>query len=342
MSENLNPIVLEVEEVRVVNAVSPTVDVQRIENGAEVTIHDYRGTQTVEIYDGEKGDAYILTQADKEEIAGIAEDSFTAEVKQWHDTVVQKAGQVSTDKGIVEGYMERSETAATSADSSASAAHTSEVNAATSATAAENSATAAHNSEVNAASSATAAGASATAASGSETAAAQSATNAASSASAASGSATAAHTSEVNAAASATAASASATAAGTSENNAAGSATAAAGSATSASQSATAAQAVLDSIPEDYSALSSDVTDLKSAITLQEETIPGTTQTITFDSDGNVQRITHMADSTVVRTDVFTFAASTITEVRTLASGESLTIVTNTETLETTTTYAAA
>lgn len=266
MSENLNPIVLEVEQVRVVNAVSPTVDVQRIENGAEVTIHDYRGTQTVEIYDGEKGDAYILTQADKEEIAGIAEDSFTAEVKQWHDTVVQKAGQVSTDKGIVEGYMERSETAATSADSSASAAHTSEVNAATSATAAENSATAAHNSEVNAASSATAAGASATAASGSETAAAQSATNAASSASAASGSATAAHTSEVNAAASATAASASATAAGTSETNAAGSATAAAGSATSASQSATAAQAVLDSIPEDYTALSEDVSDLKSAI----------------------------------------------------------------------------
>ena len=65
-------------------------------------------------------------------------------------------------------------------------------------------------------------------------------------------------------------------------------------------------------------------------------------QTIAFDSAGNVQSITHMEGTTAVRTDVFTFAASTITEVRTLASGESLTIVTNTDTLETTTTYADA
>lgn len=55
MSENLNPIVLEVEEVRVVNAVSPTVDLSRTENGALVSIHDYRGTQTVVIHDGETG-----------------------------------------------------------------------------------------------------------------------------------------------------------------------------------------------------------------------------------------------------------------------------------------------
>ena len=55
MSENLNPIVLEVEEVRVVNAVSPTVDLGRTETGALVTVHDYRGTQTVEILDGPVG-----------------------------------------------------------------------------------------------------------------------------------------------------------------------------------------------------------------------------------------------------------------------------------------------
>ena len=49
-----------------------------------------------------------------------------------------------------------------------------------------------------------------------------------------------------------------------------------------------------------------------------------------------------MEGTTAVRTDVFTFGTSTITEVRTLATGESLTIVTNTDTLETTTTYADA
>ena len=81
---------------------------------------------------------------------------------------------------------------------------------------------------------------------------------------------------------------------------------------------------------------------LKSAFALFQENIPGTVQTIAFDSAGNVQSITHMEGTTAVRTDVFTFGTSTITEVRTLATGESLTIVTNTDTLETTTTYADA
>lgn len=87
-----------------------------------------------------------------------------------------------------------------------------------------------------------------------------------------------------------------------------------------------------------------ELSDLKGAICLQEENIPGTTQTITFDSSGNVSQIKHCTTgtTTAVRTDAFTFAANSITEVRTLATGESLTIVTNTTTLETTVTYAAA
>ena len=76
---------------------------------------------------------------------------------------------------------------------------------------------------------------------------------------------------------------------------------------------------------------------------LHEEYIAGTTQTIAFDSAGNVQSITHKDGSdNTVRTDVFTFAANSITETRTLSTGESLTIVTNLTTLETTITYAAA
>lgn len=89
--------------------------------------------------------------------------------------------------------------------------------------------------------------------------------------------------------------------------------------------------------------IESDIGGLKSALALQEENIPGTTQTITFDASGNVSQIVHTDESDVaIRTDAFTFGTNTITEVRTLNTGESLTIVTNLTTLETTVTYAAA
>lgn len=84
------------------------------------------------------------------------------------------------------------------------------------------------------------------------------------------------------------------------------------------------------------------ISGLKEDLMLQEETIPDTVQTITFDSAGNVSAITHTANNVAVRTDAFTFGTDTITEVRTLSTGESLTIVTNTTTLQTTVTYAAA
>lgn len=148
---------------------------------------------------------------------------------------------------------------------------------------------------------------------------------------------------------SATSAGRDATTASGAASSASGSASTASAAASTATQAASAAIAaanraeeVEESIPADYSQLSDDVSGLKSAFALFQENIPGTVQTIAFDSAGNIQSVTHKENNVVVRTDVFTFASSTITEVRTLASGESLTIVTNTETLETTTTYAAA
>ena len=85
-----------------------------------------------------------------------------------------------------------------------------------------------------------------------------------------------------------------------------------------------------------------ELTQLKSASKLLDEYIPDTVQTINYDASGNVASIVHTANNAAVRTDVFTFAADSTTEVRTLSTGESLTIVTNTETLATTITYAAA
>ena len=95
--------------------------------------------------------------------------------------------------------------------------------------------------------------------------------------------------------------------------------------------------------------ITGDLNDIKAEIAsdnireqILPENIPGTTQRITFTQDGNVDRITHTSGQTTVRTDVYTFGNNTVTEVRTLATGQKLTIVTNTETLVTTITYAAA
>lgn len=75
---------------------------------------------------------------------------------------------------------------------------------------------------------------------------------------------------------------------------------------------------------------------------LMADMLPGTAQEITFDANGNVQKIEHKAGAIVEREDVFTFGTDTVTEVRTLDTGDVLTIVTNTETLITTVTVTAA
>lgn len=75
----------------------------------------------------------------------------------------------------------------------------------------------------------------------------------------------------------------------------------------------------------------------KYSILLNDE-VPNTTQAYTF-SNGSVSQVIHSRNNTPIRTDVFTYSSSSITEVRTLNTGESLTIVTNLTTLETTVSY---
>ena len=57
------------EEVRIIEAVSPTADVARVEGGVEITVRDLRGDHSATIYDGPPGDDYVLTDADRAEIA---------------------------------------------------------------------------------------------------------------------------------------------------------------------------------------------------------------------------------------------------------------------------------
>ena len=107
----------------------------------------------------------------------------------------------------------------------------------------------------------------------------------------------------------------------------------------------TTAQTVTGAIAEHES----DIVDLKSALEdsdtialLHMDEINDTVQSIVFDSVGNVSTITHVRNNVTIREDEFAFGDGTITEVRTLNTGETLTIVTNTNTLQTTITYAAA
>lgn len=62
--------------------------------------------------------------------------------------------------------------------------------------------------------------------------------------------------------------------------------------------------------------------------------IPNSTQTVAFNSDGTLKQVLHKdASGAVVRTDNYTYSGNTITETRTLATGESMIFVLDTETL---------
>jgi hypothetical protein len=64
---------------------------------------------------------------------------------------------------------------------------------------------------------------------------------------------------------------------------------------------------------------------------LLAEDMPECTATPTFDANGNITTLTHVytANGLTARTDEYTRGETTITEVRTLDSGETLTITTN-------------
>lgn len=98
-------------------------------------------------------------------------------------------------------------------------------------------------------------------------------------------------------------------------------------------------QSNLRSLGQTLFTVREDLSAAEISALLHAEEIAGTTQTITFDAAGNVTQITHMGATAAVRTDVFSFGTNTITEVRTLDTGDRLTITTNTTTLATTVTF---
>ena len=175
------------------------------------------------------------------------------------------AQTVTTKLNQIDQSVQRAETAATNAASSATVASTAAKVAISSASAASTSASAANSSATAASTSASAANSSATAASSSASAANSSATAASSSASAANSSATAASSSASAANSSATAASSSASAANSSATAASSSASAANSSATAASSSASAANSSATAASSSASAANSSATAASSS-----------------------------------------------------------------------------
>ena len=69
------------------------------------------------------------------------------------------------------------------------------------------------------------------------------------------------------------------------------------------------------------------------------DSLEDATITPTFDSDGNIVGLTHAVNGSTVRTDTITVTSTTATEVRTLSTGERLTITTDLSTKATTLVY---
>ena len=89
--------------------------------------------------------------------------------------------------------------------------------------------------------------------------------------------------------------------------------------------------------PEPWMGWVDEIIHMYDQIMLRMEEISGTVQTVTYDDNtGFVSRIVHSRDGVTVRMDVFTYECGRVTEVRTMATGRILTIVTDTTTMQTT------
>lgn len=82
---------------------------------------------------------------------------------------------------------------------------------------------------------------------------------------------------------------------------------------------------------EYFKGIESDISDIKYDIKLRCD-ISGTIQTPVYDSEGQLIKIEHTSDGSVVRTDAFTYSGNVITETRTLSNGKTLAYIYNLET----------
>lgn len=65
-----------------VDGISPTVELNKVDNTTTLSITDKRGTKTVNILDGEKGSDYVLTDSDKQEISQLTKNTVKTRIVQ--------------------------------------------------------------------------------------------------------------------------------------------------------------------------------------------------------------------------------------------------------------------
>lgn len=65
---------MEMEQVEIIHAVSPTVDLERMTNGVKIKVNDYRGSSSEIVYDGPKGEPGEVTQAEFDELSESVDD----------------------------------------------------------------------------------------------------------------------------------------------------------------------------------------------------------------------------------------------------------------------------
>lgn len=70
-----DPMKFRIREATIIEGISPEVTLEQQPNGVQMTVKDKNGTKTALI---PKGDSYVLTEADKEQIADAAFESFEA------------------------------------------------------------------------------------------------------------------------------------------------------------------------------------------------------------------------------------------------------------------------
>lgn len=78
VAENGGSVPMTPEQVRIIEAVSPTADVERVAGGLRITVHDLHGAHSAELGDG---DDYVLTAEDKSEIADMAAELVSVPVQ---------------------------------------------------------------------------------------------------------------------------------------------------------------------------------------------------------------------------------------------------------------------
>lgn len=88
-------------------------------------------------------------------------------------------------------------------------------------------------------------------------------------------------------------------------------------------------------LANEYSDFNINFSENNDISTLLNSEIPGTTQTVTFNSNGDPISIIHNKNGITIRTDQITWNTNSIIEKRTLTNGKYIIITTNLDTLET-------